>query len=76
MNGFKELLKTDGENGHQMAQSSYEFWSYVDWLKENGELEETAGFFEAMTCIEAKAAAGDARAARWIKSPTDGITEE
>ena len=60
-------LKIDGENGHEMSKHSYEFWTYVDSLKANGEIENGWDFGEIMNYITHKASAGDVDAAKWVR---------
>ena len=60
-------LKIAGENGHEMSKHSYEFWTYVDSLKANGEIENGWDFGEIMNYITHKASAGDVDAAKWVR---------
>ena len=57
-----EWMKKAADNGHEMAGEQFRMWSYVDRLKEQGEIPEDADFMDVMQIIIGKAEAGDEEA--------------
>ena len=57
-----EWMKKAADNGHEMAREQFRMWSYVDRLKEQGEIPEDADFMDVMQIIIGKAEAGDEEA--------------